>query len=174
MGVTTTDRDLNKLNSNFKKKVDAFMNEAWDTIFITEARRSQARQDYLYSLWRTKPWKIVTRTLNSLHTKGLAIDIAFKWKDLYPNEIDKRLDIYKVAEKHWIDSLYKLEWFDKPHLQCNWKPFIPVWPKIWKFLKVLLNYSVILLKKYRHENKAGRDDIHKLANYIREFIKKYG
>ena len=174
VSLVTTNRDLNKLSPNFKKKVNAFLKEVWDIIFVTEWRRSKQRQEYLYAQWRTRPWNIVTRTLNSLHLSWDAIDIAFKWKTLYPTEIDKRLNIYSIAKKYWIDNLYQLKWVEKVHLQDNWKPFINnTWPKIWTLLKTLLNISVKLLWKYRSTNSIGRDDTHSLANQIRSFIKKY-
>lgn len=54
MKVTQTDRNINKLSANFKTKVEGFLREAGKTIFITEAFRSQERQNYLYSLGRTR------------------------------------------------------------------------------------------------------------------------
>ena len=78
MSVTQTNRDLSLLNSDFKKKVDLFLKEAGDRIFVTEAYRSQERQEHLYSFGRTRKGAKVTWTLESEHTKGRAIDIAFK------------------------------------------------------------------------------------------------
>lgn len=136
-------RWLDKLNPNFRKKVELFLKEVWDKVFITESWRSQERQEYLYSLWRTIPGKTVTWTLASEHTKGLAIDIAFKWKELYPKDIYKWREIWEVAKKYWIDWWYDLWKTDKPHFQDNWKIFEEKIfldsSKFWKFIKEKLD-----------------------------------
>ncbi|MCP4971959.1 MAG: M15 family metallopeptidase [Arcobacter sp.] len=73
MKVNQTDRDLNKLASPFKEKVKDFLkDERVGDIFVTEGYRSQERQEYLYNQTPKVTW-----TLTSMHTKGLAIDIAF-------------------------------------------------------------------------------------------------
>lgn len=43
---------------------------------IVEGLRSQERQDELYAQGRTKPGNIVTKTRSSMHTQGMAVDIA--------------------------------------------------------------------------------------------------
>jgi len=118
-----TYRKLDKLNPDFRKKVELFMEEMGDVIFITESWRSQERQNALYAIWRTVPWEPKTRTLNSLHTKGLAIDVAFNHPyELYPKQIELRNRVYDVAEKYGIVSLYRKYWIDKPHLEDNFIP----------------------------------------------------
>ncbi len=92
-------RKLDKLNPNFRRKVEDFLKEVWDEIFITESWRPQRRQNQLYAQGRTKPWKITTRTRSSMHTKGLAIDFAFKWKNLYPRDLQKRLKIHTIQSR---------------------------------------------------------------------------
>lgn len=80
MSVSTPDRDLNKLESKFRRKVEFFLAEAkrkGHAIMMFEGRRSKARQERLYAQWRTRPGKIVTRTLNSRHLTGQAVDIVF-------------------------------------------------------------------------------------------------
>lgn len=120
--VKIADRDINNLDKNFALKVKLFMDEVWDKVFITEWYRNQERQDYLYSLWRTLPWKTVTWTKNSEHTKGKAIDIAFLWDEPYPNDIYKWKEISEKAKKYGIDWWYDLWGKDKPHFQDNNKP----------------------------------------------------
>ena len=74
------DRDINKLDPKFKIKVLKFMNECEKqdiSIFVTEAFRTYDRQLELYMQGRTKPGRIVTWTMNSLHRERKAIDIAF-------------------------------------------------------------------------------------------------
>ena len=48
------EKDINLLSKNFQTKVSFFMAEVGDRIYITESYRSQERQDYLYSLGRTR------------------------------------------------------------------------------------------------------------------------
>lgn len=122
MDKTTADRDINELSSPFREKVKLFLAEVWDEVFVTEAYRSQERQDYLYSLWRTVAWKIVTWTRNSDHTKRTAIDIAFNWIELYPEEDYKWLKIATVAKKYGMEWGFDLWWIDKPHFRDNWEP----------------------------------------------------
>lgn len=117
-------RWLDKLNPRFRKKVELFLKEVWNKIFITESWRSQERQNYLYWLWRTIPWKTVTWTLTSEHTKWLAIDIAFNWKELYPKDIYLWKEISEIAKKYGIYWWYDLWKTDKPHFQDNWKELI--------------------------------------------------
>lgn len=124
-----TCRDLNKLDWQFKLKVEAFLDDKdckrlW--VFITESYRSKERQQYLFNSWRIRKWPILTWTLNSMHCKWLAIDIACNvpWK-LYPKNIKWWNSVYAVAEKYNIRSLYKTHWVDKPHLEDNWEALEP-------------------------------------------------
>lgn len=55
-----------------------WMKECFDLNYefrITEAYRSQERQNQLYAQGRTKPGPVVTWTKNSNHTKRLAVDV---------------------------------------------------------------------------------------------------
>ncbi len=114
-------RKLDKLEPNFRNKVQMFMKKCkseWLDIFITETWRSQARQIYLRLQWLSKIWR-------SKHQDWLAIDIAFRWKELYPKDNKLWEKVYKVAEYCWIDSWYVLWGWDKPHYQDNGAKFIP-------------------------------------------------
>ena len=122
MSVKETNRDISLLELEFKKKVEWFLSEAGDRVFITEGYRTQERQNYLYSLGRTQPWQVVTWTRNSEHTKGRAIDIAFRWAELYPRDMYKWREIADIAEKYGIDWWEDLWGTDKPHFQDNLKP----------------------------------------------------
>lgn len=117
-------RWLDKLEPNFQKKVRAFMKEVDDKIFITESRRSNERQAELYAKWRTKPWRKVTRVRHSRHQDWLAIDFAFRWDTMYPKDLWRRIEIYWIAKKYWIDNLWQKYNVDKPHLQDDWTKFI--------------------------------------------------
>ncbi len=140
-----TYRWLDKLHPRFRKKVELFLKEVWDKIFITESYRSQERQNYLYSLGRTRKWRKVTWTLNSNHTQWLAIDIAFKWKELYPKDIYSWKEIAEIAKKYWIDWWFDLWKTDKPHFQDNGKDYekniFLEDSKFWKFIKENLENS---------------------------------
>lgn len=46
-------------------------------VIVTEGKRSMARQVWLYAAGRTRPGPKVTWTMQSMHFKGLAVDIAF-------------------------------------------------------------------------------------------------
>lgn len=77
------DRDLNKLNPVFKPMVEKLVSKAkfgkWN-LFVTEAFRSDARQDYLYAQGRTRSGKVITNAKagQSDHNYGRAVDVAFK------------------------------------------------------------------------------------------------
>lgn len=116
---TNTDRNLSRLDPNFRKKVESFLKVVGNTIFVTEAYRTQERQDYLYSLWRTVRGSIITWTRNSKHTQGLAIDIAFHGDVLYPKDAKVWRDIADIARQYGIAWWYDLWERDKPHFQCD-------------------------------------------------------
>ena len=75
--------DINSLNLNFRTKLKSLIHlmykDGFDPI-IFEAKRSQERQQYLYSIGRTiqKNRKPVTWTLKSKHFTGNAADIISK------------------------------------------------------------------------------------------------
>jgi len=75
MSVKNTDRDLTKLDPEFKKKVDLFLQKTKGKIFVTEAYRSAERQLFLYN---TDKSHLNGKGKNiSNHQIGKAIDIAF-------------------------------------------------------------------------------------------------
>lgn len=119
MKVNQTDRDLSKLVSPFKEKVEDFLkDDRVSNIFVTEGYRSQERQEYLYNQTPRVTW-----TLTSMHTKWLAIDIAFNWSELYPSDFELWNSVAKVASEYWIDWGYNLWQTDMPHFQDNGLPY---------------------------------------------------
>lgn len=79
MDITKASRDINELNPVAQQACRLFLDEckkAGLDIFITEAYRSQARQNYLYEQGRTRPGQKVTWTRSSNHTGRMAWDIA--------------------------------------------------------------------------------------------------
>ena len=104
-----------------QSKVDMFLSKATQ-VRVTEGYRSQERQNELYTQGRTTPWPIVTWTLNSNHTKGTAIDIAFRWTDPYPNDHSKWEEVANIAISYWLNWGYAMWWLDKPHFEDNGIP----------------------------------------------------
>ncbi len=119
--MTEIYKGLDKLNDNFRQKVQLWLADVWSEIFITESRRSAERQSELYAQWRTKPWIIVTWTTHSNHEDWLAVDIAFHGDQTYPQDIEKWRDIADKAAQYGIDWWFDLWQKDKPHFQDNWK-----------------------------------------------------
>lgn len=82
-------RDLEALTPEAEDVAREFLNRCWDEglpVKITETYRSQARQEHLYSQGRTREGDVVTWTLESSHTKGIAFDIAKEGSDPYGDE----------------------------------------------------------------------------------------
>lgn len=84
--VTVQCRDISELEPNAQKACRLFLKRCEQRgldIFITETYRSQERQNYLYSLGRTRAGNKVTWTKNSRHTTRRAWDIACRGGILY-------------------------------------------------------------------------------------------
>lgn len=172
MSVTKQDRTLTKLSPNFRYKVEKFLEEAWDKIFITEWFRSQARQNYLYSFWRTRKWTKVTWTLSSNHSTGNAIDIAFRGQYLYPDDIYDWREIAEIAKKHGIDWGYDLWGTDKPHFQDNWKWIIEKLKEEIEALKINLRKEENWRKELIKENMKLKRQTLWAWGYIKKFMFK--
>jgi len=83
--VDTADRSIDHLYPEFRPRVTAILadmdewckaNWPGHKSTISESYRTQARQDWLYAQGRTRPGDIVTWTLHSSHSSGLAADIV--------------------------------------------------------------------------------------------------
>lgn len=71
-------KDVNTLDPALRDRLDrvvARMEQAGHTVTVTEAARSQSRQDSLYAQGRTAPGPVVTWTRQSRHLGGLAVDV---------------------------------------------------------------------------------------------------
>ena len=112
-------RDITQLSPIFSKKVRLFLLAVSDKVFVTDWNRTQEEQNKLYAQWRTTSGPIVTWTLNSNHIWGNAIDIAFKWGELYPSDFARWREIADIAKNYEIDWGYDLWKIDKPHFQNN-------------------------------------------------------
>lgn len=103
--------DINSLSVEFRKRFDPFRKEVlqkYPNAVVFECRRSQERQNWLYAQGRTRPWKIVTWTLNSNHKDWNAVDIVFrnngKLEWIWPYN-----DLIAIAKKYWIMNLKPVE-----------------------------------------------------------------
>lgn len=140
------DRDISKLDNEFKRKVVYFLSEVKPLgVFVTEARRSNARQRYLR-------FKGLSRTITSYHQRGLAIDIGFKddtrtlqvERELYPQDMKRWREVADIAKKYEIDWGYDLWNWDKAHMQCSGKPYIEEnKPKISEFAQKSVRWAIM-------------------------------
>lgn len=116
--MSQADRDLRKLNPNFRVKVNAFLRQAVPQcgIFVTEAWRSDERQKELFA-------QGLSKTKRSKHQDGLAIDIAFLGEELYPKDPKKWEEVAEIAKECGINWGYEMWGWDKPHFEDNGKNF---------------------------------------------------
>jgi hypothetical protein len=115
--------DINKLSKNFRKKFDprrAEVLKKYPNAQVFETLRTQERQNYLYTIWRTirKDEKPVTWTLDSNHKNGNAVDIIFWGKREWPY-----LDVIEIAKKYGIRNLHPKE---TCHFEDDGKPYNPI------------------------------------------------
>jgi hypothetical protein len=136
MSVHQTYRGLDKLDRRFRDKVEFWLEDCEELgIFITETWRSKERQAYLVD--QGYSW-----TMDSDHRKGLAVDIAFEGKELYPMDI-KRWEVVAMRAKKWGILWGYEQWGkDLPHFMDN---SLPV-PRIQK-MKVLYRRGSKRLKE---------------------------
>lgn len=129
-------RNIEALQEPFKTKVKARL-KANPQVFITETTRSIERQRELVASGYSK-------TMDSNHLKWLAVDIAFYWAELYPNNYQKRRELANSALRHWIVRGYDMRNRDKPHFQDSWYPLSHY--KIYNMLE--LDYLQILNEEF--------------------------
>lgn len=94
------------------------------TVFVTQGLRTKAQQDAIYAQGRTKPGKIVTHAPfpKSMHNHGLAFDIAFRGKELYPADDKVWKAVAEIGKKIGLDAGYFWKKFqDKPHFEYTGK-----------------------------------------------------
>lgn len=117
---TVRNSDVNSLDPTFRVKFDKWRAEViakYPNARVFEARRSIERQKYLYDQWRYKPYeknKVVTRTMNSKHIEGRAVDIVFldnNWNPTWNGPYD---DLIEIAKKYGIFNL-------KPRETCHFE-----------------------------------------------------
>lgn len=142
--VKTTNRNIEDLAIPFKYKVILALNEVQrlygDIIFVTETKRSVARQLYLLSTGASK-------TLKSMHISWNAVDIAFKGKELYPKSNKERKKVVDIFKSYGM--IWGWDWktfVDKPHFQDNWKPLD-------ELLLIMIQSMTFYKEIYEKENK---------------------
>lgn len=120
--LMTINNSMDSLNPTFRIKFDPWRAEVtakYPNAVIFEARRSQERQNRLYAQGRTRPWKIVTRTLTSNHKDWNAVDVVFRnnWKleRAWPYN-----DLIAIAKKYNIRNLAPRELC---HFEDDWTPY---------------------------------------------------
>ncbi len=117
------DRDLRKLKKPIREAWRAMEKECKAQglhIFLTEGKRSKERQKRLYAQGRTRPGKVVTRTLHSRHLIGDAFDIAFDQKahgSLYPSDTTVWNKVGKIWESLGLERWWRRKTPDRPHFQ---------------------------------------------------------
>lgn len=114
-------RILTELEPEFRRKLLAVVKDLAEhgvSIIITETYRSQARQDYLYSLGRTRPGKIVTWTTHSRHTSRRAADLCFL-KNKKATYVGPWNLVGSAATAHGLTWGGTWKTPDKPHLEWN-------------------------------------------------------
>lgn len=119
-------RDITSLEDNFELRFRTAFEEYNDkyepNIFIVEALRTQEQQLVYY-----KSGKSGVKVSN--HMNGKAVDIGFRWPQLYPTDDATRLRVCEIMRKYGIVNwYYDLMWHkakdkkkrlvDKPHFQA--------------------------------------------------------
>jgi peptidoglycan L-alanyl-D-glutamate endopeptidase CwlK len=114
-------RDLAELKPSFRVKLEAALADAaaagLDPL-VTETYRTQARQDELYGIGRSRPGKRITDAKHSKHTDRIAADVAVRvngqiaWhrKDLF----DKWGAIAEANGLRWGGRFTN---YDGPHVE---------------------------------------------------------
>ena len=98
-------KDVTTLDPALRDRLDrvvARMEQAGHTVTITEAARSQSRQDALYAQGRTASGPVVTWTRQSRHLGGLAVDV--KVDGSYSNTEAYAL-LGKIASEEGLSTL---------------------------------------------------------------------
>ena len=115
-------RDMNELAQAMRDRIEPWLQKAraflkplgYDAL-IVETYRTPERQAYLYSLGRSRPGKVVTYTLDSVHQLRCAVD----WVPVKDGQAVWDAKLYERVYKAVPLAEYGLERldFELPHLQ---------------------------------------------------------
>lgn len=122
MKVTETIRDIGALTENAQTACRLFLAEcekAGLNVLITETYRSAERQEYLYSLGRTRAGKKVTWTKNSRHTSGRAWDICKNVKGAEYSDSEFFKECGRIAKSLGITWGGEWKTPDYPHFEIS-------------------------------------------------------
>lgn len=142
-------RDIEKLETNFRNKIIDFLAEAKSKgfdIMIFEWFRTLDRQKELYAQWRTKSWKIVTWTMQSKHLEWKAVDIVFNDKNWNPSWVWDYDSLINIWKKYWLKNLKPTE---TCHFECDWSLYLNV--------KIMWEYEKMFKEKYWGKSSAFND-----------------
>lgn len=106
--------------SDFILAVESVAEARGIEFIIWDGFRSLRRQLELYAQGRTKPGRIVTRTITSRHLFGCAIDLCVlgpRGNPLFSLPSWYRTDILPLAKGCGLESLYLARGLDEPHIQ---------------------------------------------------------
>jgi len=187
--MSVADRDLRKLKQpvrEARRKMEQECHDKWLYIFVTEAKRSSQRQKELYAQWRTKPGKVVTRTMHSRHLVGDAFDIAWDPKhhgSLYPNNNKLWMQVGEIGESYWLERWGRWKVQDKPHFQWSsswWSyGYTPnsseeeedIYKKLYDYLIQLIDEEVLDKSSLKNLPDDIWDYIHKID--LKEIVVEY-
>lgn len=114
--------DINLLDPGFKTKFDlrrVQVLKLHPNARVFESKRSQERQERLYSQWRTRPGKIVTNIKHiGMHWQGKAVDVVFLNNQNQPTRSWPYDDLIILAKQFNIKNLKP---FETCHFEDNGK-----------------------------------------------------
>lgn len=124
---TKSDRDLSKLDPEFRRKLEAVIKDLDGhgvKIFVTEGFRSLERQQWLYAQGRTRKGPIVTNcdgvSNKSAHQSAKAADVAFRGTKLYPPGDSPAWKLLASSAKaHGLTWGGTWRFKDRPHLELR-------------------------------------------------------
>jgi len=159
--ITVTCRDIAELTPSAQMACNLFMAECKRrglNVLITETYRSQERQNYLYSLGRTREGSKVTWTKNSRHTSRRAWDIC---KNVKGGEYSDS-GFFKACGA--VAAMFGITWGgewktpDTPHFEVS---------EDWEYKEIDME-ELNILKARVSELEARLEEATKVYNYVDE------
>lgn len=116
------DRKLRGVDPDLARKVKAIIRDVaahGHTLTVTEGKRSRARQAWLWASGRSRRGPILTKTMQSKHLTGRAVDLApmedgkVVWDPKHP----AWALLARAAKAHGLTSGYHDWGWDYPHVE---------------------------------------------------------